>query len=71
MTRFVNNDEDLGKVYMYNNDFTLDRVITKTRKDHHCAMCESNIQVGLSCNYTVGSSGGQFFYYHSHIKCSG
>ncbi|MNJ46992.1 hypothetical protein D3C77_421350 [compost metagenome] len=69
MTTFINNDEDAGIAYSYNDDFSVVRVIKRTKKVHTCAMCEEKIAVGSGCNYTVGKSVGQFFYYHSHMGC--
>jgi hypothetical protein len=69
MTRFINNDEDLGIAYLYNDDFHRSKTISKTKKSHTCAFCEGEILAGSACNYIIGKAVGQFFYYHSHATC--
>jgi hypothetical protein len=69
MTRFMLNDESLGKIYDYDNDFYQVRTVKCTQKVHHCVFCDKDIDLGSSCNKHVGVGGSQFFWYYAHKSC--
>jgi hypothetical protein len=54
---------------MYDNDFYTVHTIKRTQKAHSCSYCEREISASSSCAKHVGSSGGQFFSYYSHLNC--
>ncbi|GAB6989500.1 hypothetical protein [Paenibacillus pini] len=73
MTVFLNNDENLQKLYQYNT-YAEDRVLRvrlqiKNKKEWFCISCNETIPVGDGSAYHTGMSGGVFYHYHLCLSC--
>ncbi|MNW28203.1 hypothetical protein D3C74_50230 [compost metagenome] len=67
---FLNNDEDLGRVYQNTGiHFYRLRLNKRVRKEHICMNCGKTINKGSPSAYHSGLMEGKVYHYHDCWDC--